>query len=123
MFPEALMLHYLDDLDSKMESMRTQFLRDPDTDWTPYNHSLERPLLNSKKYLEKIQAPPAPVAAGEEPKTTEPQTSERQTAEPQTTIQAESNGNGSPVAASSTASLDTTKSPVTSTTTDALAKS
>jgi 3'-5' exoribonuclease len=56
MFPEALMLHYLDDLDSKMESMRTQFLKEPDADWTTYNPSLERPLLNSKKFLEKLAA-------------------------------------------------------------------
>ena len=28
MFPEALMLHYLDDLDSKMESMRAHFERE-----------------------------------------------------------------------------------------------
>src|SRR5690349_10701948 len=28
MFPEALLLHYLDDLDSKMESMRAQFARE-----------------------------------------------------------------------------------------------
>jgi len=56
MFPEALMLHYLDDLDSKMESMRTQFLREPDSEWTAYNPSLERPLLNSKKFLEKVMA-------------------------------------------------------------------
>jgi 3'-5' exoribonuclease len=54
MFPEALMLHYLDDLDSKMESMRTQFLKEPDADWTTYNPSLERPLLNSKKFLAKV---------------------------------------------------------------------
>jgi 3'-5' exoribonuclease len=56
MFPEALMLHYLDDLDSKIESMRTQFLKEPEADWTTYNPSLERPLLNSKKFLEKIAA-------------------------------------------------------------------
>jgi len=56
MFPEALMLHYLDDLDSKMESMRAHFEREPDAEWTTYNHSLERPLLNSKKYLEKVRA-------------------------------------------------------------------
>ena len=30
MFPEALMLHYLDDLDSKMEAMRAQFVREAD---------------------------------------------------------------------------------------------
>jgi 3'-5' exoribonuclease len=54
MFPEALMLHYLDDLDSKMESMRAQFERESDLDsaWTSYNPSLGRPLLNTQKFLE-----------------------------------------------------------------------
>jgi 3'-5' exoribonuclease len=56
MFPEALMLHYLDDLDSKMESMRAHFGREPEAEWTTYNSSLERPLLNSKKFLEKMKA-------------------------------------------------------------------
>jgi 3'-5' exoribonuclease len=65
MFPEALMLHYLDDLDSKMESMRTQFLREPDSEWTSYNPSLERPLLNSKKILEKVRANEAGGQANE----------------------------------------------------------
>src|SRR4029077_19272887 len=39
MFPEALMLHYLDDLDSKMESMRALFAREAETDsaWTAYS--------------------------------------------------------------------------------------
>ncbi len=69
MFPEALMLHYLDDLDSKMESMRAQFEREPDALWTSYNPSLERPLLNSRKYLEKLKAADADAAAAnEEPK-------------------------------------------------------
>ncbi|MGC2111238.1 MAG: OB-fold nucleic acid binding domain-containing protein [Candidatus Korobacteraceae bacterium] len=55
MFPEALMLHYLDDLDSKMESMRAQFEREADleTPWASYNPSLGRPLLNTRKFLEK----------------------------------------------------------------------
>jgi 3'-5' exoribonuclease len=61
MFPEALMLHYLDDLDSKMESMRAHFEREPDVEWTGYNASLQRPLLNSQKVMEK--ATPKPVAA------------------------------------------------------------
>src|SRR5262249_22094905 len=56
MFPEALMLHYLDDLDSKIESMRAHFQREPDAEWTGYNPSLERPLLNTRKYLEKIKS-------------------------------------------------------------------
>ena len=60
MFPEALMLHYLDDLDSKMESMRAQFEREAEieTPWTSYNPSLARPLLNTKKFLAKgLDAP------------------------------------------------------------------
>src|SRR4030088_1535746 len=62
MFPEALMLHYLDNLDSKMESMRAHFEREAASEgpWTGYNSSLSRPLLNSAKFLEKK---PPPVAA------------------------------------------------------------
>jgi 3'-5' exoribonuclease len=64
MFPEALMLHYLDDLDSKMESMRAQFERESEaeTAWTSYNPSLARPLLNTAKFLEKRE-PASHVAA------------------------------------------------------------
>jgi 3'-5' exoribonuclease len=53
MFPEALLLHYLDDLDSKLESMRAQFERESVSDeaWTSYNPALTRPLLNSAKFL------------------------------------------------------------------------
>ena len=54
MFPEALMLHYLDDLDSKMEAMRAHLERESELgEWTSYNPSLARPLLNKKKFLEK----------------------------------------------------------------------
>jgi 3'-5' exoribonuclease len=63
MFPEALMLHYLDDLDSKMESMRAHFLREPAAEWTSYNASLERPLLNTARFLERLQT----AATGETP--------------------------------------------------------
>jgi 3'-5' exoribonuclease len=53
MFPEALLLHYMDDLDSKMEAMRAQFEREADLEnpWTSYNASMGRPLLNSAKFL------------------------------------------------------------------------
>ena len=67
MFPEAVMLHYLDDLDSKMEAMRAQFERDAtlESAWTSYNPSLGRPLLNTEKFLApKKSAPveePVPV--------------------------------------------------------------
>jgi 3'-5' exoribonuclease len=57
MFPEALMLHYLDDLDSKMEAMRAQFERDADLEspWTGYNPALARPLLNTEKFLRSVK--------------------------------------------------------------------
>ena len=60
MFPEALMLHYLDDLDSKMESMRAHFEREAgsDSSWTGYNSSLGRTLLNTAKFLKKEEAAP-----------------------------------------------------------------
>jgi 3'-5' exoribonuclease len=72
MFPEALMLHYLDDLDSKMEAMRAHFEREADLEspWTSYNPSLGRPLLNTEKFLEPKKSPPpddSPSAAENEP--------------------------------------------------------
>jgi 3'-5' exoribonuclease len=71
MFPEALLLHYMDDLDSKMEAMRAQFEREADLEspWTSYNASLGRPLLNSAKFLAPKAAAPVdsspPQAEGE----------------------------------------------------------
>lgn len=66
MFPEALMLHYLDDLDSKMEAMRAQFEREAtlDNPWTGYNPSLGRPLLNTEKFLapKKVAVPEESVS-------------------------------------------------------------
>ena len=75
MFPEALMLHYLDDLDSKMEAMRAHFEREQEIDspWTSYNPSLARPSLNPKNFLAKKEVPAAeepqaePVEATAEP--------------------------------------------------------
>ena len=75
MFPEALLLHYLDDLDSKMEAMRAHFQREANLEspWTSYNPSLGRPLLDSRKFLEGGKAepensaePPAAQPGGEE---------------------------------------------------------
>jgi 3'-5' exoribonuclease len=62
MFPEALLLHYMDDLDSKMEAMRAHFEREAESEgpWTSYNASLGRPLLNSAKFVApKVNAPAA----------------------------------------------------------------
>ncbi|OLE12454.1 MAG: phosphohydrolase [Acidobacteria bacterium 13_1_20CM_4_56_7] len=65
MFPEALMLHYLDDLDSKMESMRAHFEREAENEstWTSYNASLGRTLLNTAKFLKKKEETIAAAAA------------------------------------------------------------
>ncbi len=72
MFPEALMLHYMDDLDSKMESMRAHFEREAGLEgaWTSYNPSLGRPLLKRDKFVDQpatpeLPAQPQPAAAGE----------------------------------------------------------
>jgi 3'-5' exoribonuclease len=71
MFPEALMLHYLDDMDSKMEAMRAQFERDAELEspWTGYNSALARPLLNTQKFLkslEPVEAEPQALAVDAE---------------------------------------------------------
>ena len=76
MFPEALMLHYLDDLDSKMESMRAHFEREAgsDSEWTSYNSSLGRTLLNTQKFLNPKQEEPPQAEASTEDRQEEPQT-------------------------------------------------
>jgi 3'-5' exoribonuclease len=59
LFPEALLLHHLDNLDSKMECMRAQIEKDGLVEgvWTSYNHALGRSALKKRKFLEA--APPA----------------------------------------------------------------
>jgi 3'-5' exoribonuclease len=76
MFPEALLLHYMDDLDSKIESMRAHFEREigSEAEWAGYNPSLGRPLLNTQKYLAKIgrsESPDQPKAQAAAAGTTE----------------------------------------------------
>ena len=53
MFPEALLLHYLDDMDSKMQGMQGILERDGliEGEWTGYLSSLGRPLLKMQKFL------------------------------------------------------------------------
>src|SRR6202162_2384422 len=86
MFSEALMLHYLDDLDSKMEAMRAHFEREAELEgpWTSYNASLGRPLLDSRKFMQGKEtaaakadvpdpcAPAVPTAVPERPTSTAP---------------------------------------------------
>ncbi|MCX6624448.1 MAG: HD domain-containing protein [Acidobacteria bacterium] len=54
LFLEALLLHHLDNLDSKMECMRATAARDSRVEgcWTAYSPALERPVLKKDKYLD-----------------------------------------------------------------------
>lgn len=54
LFPEALLLHYLDDMDSKMECMRALIERDPQSEgcFSAYSASLGRVALRKSRYLD-----------------------------------------------------------------------
>ncbi len=71
-FPEALLLHHLDNLDSKMECMRAAIARDRNVEgcWTMYNSALDRAVLKKVRYFERQNTtcepePQAPMAAPE----------------------------------------------------------
>ncbi len=73
MFLEALLLHHLDNLDSKMESMRQHVKRDKSVtgEWTAFLPSMERTVLKKDKYLEAAVEPEAqpagPISAAPAP--------------------------------------------------------
>jgi len=54
-FPEALLLHYLDDMDSKMENMRALIDKDPQSEgyFSAYSPALGRVALRKTRYLER----------------------------------------------------------------------
>ena len=64
-FPEALLLHYLDDLDSKMECMRALIENDRQVEgcFTTYHPALERAALKKDRFLNggPAQKPRVPV--------------------------------------------------------------
>jgi 3'-5' exoribonuclease len=64
LFQEALLLHYLDDLDSKMECMRAAVERDRLVDgcFTSYVSSMARVVLKKGKYLQPEQAAERPAS-------------------------------------------------------------
>lgn len=72
-FPEALMLHHLDNLDSKMATMAASLERDRAGagEWTVYNQALERSFLDKQKYLSekpaKAESKPAAAKAAKPP--------------------------------------------------------
>ena len=63
LFPEAMLLHHLDNLDSKMECMRALAEKDRHIEgcWTGYSPSLERSILKKAKYLD--DEPPREASA------------------------------------------------------------
>ena len=72
-FPEALLLHQLDNMDSKMEAMRST-LRKPspvEADFTGWVPSLERVILRKEQFLRGSTAanpaPPAPARPEQQP--------------------------------------------------------
>jgi len=68
LFPEALLLHLLDNMDSKMECMRALIDRDQqiEGEWTGYSSPLERAALKKRKYLDPSPSQ-APEPAAETP--------------------------------------------------------
>jgi 3'-5' exoribonuclease len=65
LFPEALLLHHLDNMDSKMECMRAAIARDRHSTgcWTGYVPPLERTVLKKARYLDPGPASEAEAAA------------------------------------------------------------
>jgi 3'-5' exoribonuclease len=78
LFPEALLLHHLDNMDSKMECMRAAIARDRHSTgcWTGYVAPLERSVLKKAKYLESqgggVAAEAAPTEGNHAPAAREP---------------------------------------------------
>jgi len=64
-FPEALLLHYLDDMDSKMECMRSLAENDRQVEgcFTNYSTALARPVLKVDRYWDRAPASPQPGVA------------------------------------------------------------
>lgn len=61
MIPEAILLHYLDDMDAKMQTMQAEFARSVANgrnaaDVTDWVRSMERPVLNTEAYLKAGEA-------------------------------------------------------------------
>jgi 3'-5' exoribonuclease len=61
-FAEAVLLHHLDNLDSKMEHVRALIARDPLVDgfWTVYSSPIDRTVLKKGKFLNP-EPPPKPA--------------------------------------------------------------
>ncbi len=60
-----MLLHQIDNMDSKMEAMRAHIAKDRQATgvWTGYNPALERIVLKKQQYLVESQEPAAEAAA------------------------------------------------------------
>lgn len=69
LFPEAMLLHHLDNMDSKMECMRGLIARDGNgaSQWTVYSPPLERAVLRRDRFLQSAEPLPEEVRPREEP--------------------------------------------------------
>jgi 3'-5' exoribonuclease len=70
MTPEAILLHYLDNLDAKMQAVRSEFARSEangrsGAEMTEWVRSMDRPLLNSQAYLKSEEMQEVPETAPE----------------------------------------------------------
>lgn len=66
MFPEALLLHFLDQMDSKLESALATIRSDTSEEcWTRYNAALDRILLKRAKLKQAETVPPEPASPAE----------------------------------------------------------
>ena len=74
MTAEAMLLHHLDNLDSKMETVRVAVEKDKLTEgsWTVYLPSLERTLLKQERFLNPAPPPPSTAAAPAAPQIQKP---------------------------------------------------
>jgi 3'-5' exoribonuclease len=78
LFAEAVLLHHLDNLDSKMEAVRSAVEKDRSStsEWTPFVYALDRQLLDKGKFLSEPDAPavrgaaPAAKSAARKPQPT-----------------------------------------------------
>ena len=69
LFPEAMLLHHLDNLDSKMECMRGLIERDRqiEGEWTGYSSALERTVLKKDRFLSDNPLPDARGSVAQQP--------------------------------------------------------
>jgi 3'-5' exoribonuclease len=65
LFPEALLLHHLDNMDSKMECMRALIENDRQVDgcFTSFSQTMERTALKMDRYLNQSAQPAKPARA------------------------------------------------------------